>query len=105
MRREKDVQYCEEQGIQIMAWGPLARAFRFGHPVLKAVADKHKKSEANVMLRWSLQHGCKLNAAMSCLEFVLIKICGDTDVCIPKSAKQARIKVSTANDGTTAAKT
>lgn len=58
MRREADVQYCQKQGIHLMAWGPLARGYRFGHPVLKAIAAKYGKSEANILIRWSLQHGC-----------------------------------------------
>lgn len=55
----QDVKYCQDNGIQVMAWGPLARGYRFGHSTLKSIASKHKKSEANVLLRWSLQNGCR----------------------------------------------
>jgi diketogulonate reductase-like aldo/keto reductase len=40
----------------VQAWGPLARAMRFNHSVVQSVAKKHGKDEAQIMLRWGLQH-------------------------------------------------
>jgi diketogulonate reductase-like aldo/keto reductase len=40
----------------VQAWGPLARAMRFNHSAVQSVAKKHGKDEAQIMLRWGLQH-------------------------------------------------
>lgn len=40
----------------IQAWGPLARAMRFDHPSVQKIAKAHKKDQAQVMLRWGVQH-------------------------------------------------
>lgn len=37
------------------AWAPLVRGFRFDHPSIAALADKHKKTPAQILLRYSLQ--------------------------------------------------
>lgn len=37
------------------AWGPLVRGMRFDHPKLQALAKKHNKSTAQVLLRWGLE--------------------------------------------------
>jgi diketogulonate reductase-like aldo/keto reductase len=42
--------------VRAQAWGPLARAMRFNHSVVQSVAKKHGKDEAQIMLRWGLQH-------------------------------------------------
>ena len=39
------------------SYSPLARAMRFDHPVLAKVAKAHGVSSAQVMVRWSMQHG------------------------------------------------
>ncbi len=62
--------YCKEQGIQIEAWAPLAQGRLLDNPILQAIADKHGKSIAQVLLRWDIQSGI---------------------VTIPKSIKKERI--------------
>lgn len=62
--------FCKEQGIQFEAWSPLAQGQLLDHPVLEAIAKKHQKSIAQVILRWDLQNGV---------------------VTIPKSTKEHRI--------------
>ncbi len=49
--------YCREHGIQLEAWSPLMRAKIFDNPTLREIADRHKKSVAQVVLRWDLQNG------------------------------------------------
>jgi len=49
--------FCKEQGIVLEAYSPLAQARRLEDPVLKEVAARVGKTPAQVMLRWSLQHG------------------------------------------------
>ncbi|WP_276353907.1 aldo/keto reductase [Cohnella caldifontis] len=49
-------EFCERNGIQLEAWSPLMQ----GHldvPAIQAVAGKHGKTAAQVVLRWDLQHG------------------------------------------------
>jgi diketogulonate reductase-like aldo/keto reductase len=48
--------FCREKGIQIEAYSPLARAKHFDHEDLQAIAKKHDKSPAQIMLAWGLHH-------------------------------------------------
>jgi len=47
---------CREAGVQLEAYGPLVRGHRMDHPALQAVAAKHRRTPAQVLLRWGLQH-------------------------------------------------
>lgn len=68
---QKEVQaFCKEQGIQLEAWSPLMQGELLDNEVLQAIATKHSKSVAQVILRWDLQNGI---------------------VTIPKSTKEHRI--------------
>jgi len=51
--------YCEKLGIAIEAWSPLGGTGGnlLDDPVLKKIAEKHTKSEAQIVLRWDLQKG------------------------------------------------
>jgi len=49
--------FCRERGIVVEAYSPLARGRRMKDPGLAAVARKYGKTPAQIMLRWSLQHG------------------------------------------------
>ena len=51
------LQFCEKNKIQLEAYSPLTRAQRLNHPNLLAVAKKYDKTSAQVLIRWSLQHG------------------------------------------------
>jgi diketogulonate reductase-like aldo/keto reductase len=48
---------CGKHNIHIEAYSPLAKAAAFGDPELQAVAEKHKVSAAQVMIRWAIQRG------------------------------------------------
>jgi diketogulonate reductase-like aldo/keto reductase len=48
---------CEKHGIAIEAYSPLTRGERLGHPVVVRVAQALRRSPAQVLLRWGLQHG------------------------------------------------
>jgi diketogulonate reductase-like aldo/keto reductase len=63
--------YCRAKGIQLEAYAPLVKAQKMGHPVLCRVAAAHEKTPAQVLVRWSIEHGV---------------------VVIPKSARRARIE-------------
>ncbi|EIT81437.1 aldo/keto reductase [Aspergillus oryzae 3.042] len=45
------------RGVVIEAYSPLARGTRMDEPVLRAISEKHKKSPAQILIRWSLQKG------------------------------------------------
>jgi methylglyoxal/glyoxal reductase len=49
--------FCEKNSIQLEAYSPLTRGYRLNHPTILAVAKEHNKTPAQVLIRWSLQHG------------------------------------------------
>lgn len=50
--------YASSHGIVTESWAPLARGGELlAHPVLQAIAGKHGKSAAQVILRWHVQLG------------------------------------------------
>ncbi len=67
------VDFLKENGVQAQSWGPFAEGKNdiFANPVLTAVAAKHGRSVAQVVLRWLIQRDI---------------------VVIPKSVTPARIR-------------
>ncbi|MBX3218089.1 MAG: aldo/keto reductase [Labilithrix sp.] len=63
--------YHEAHGVVTEAWSPLGQGQLLRDPVVTAIAEKHGRSAAQVLLRWHLRHG-----------FVVI----------PKSATPSRIR-------------
>jgi diketogulonate reductase-like aldo/keto reductase len=51
------LEFCVRQRIQLEAYSPLMRGRRLNHPVLAQVAAKYGRTPAQVLIRWSLQHG------------------------------------------------
>lgn len=51
------LRFCTANGIALVAYCPLARAQRLRDARLQEIAAKHRKSAAQVMIRWTLQHG------------------------------------------------
>jgi diketogulonate reductase-like aldo/keto reductase len=49
--------FCEAQGIAVEAYSPLTHGTLIDHPVVTSVAQTVKKSNAQVLLRWGIQHG------------------------------------------------
>ena len=49
--------FCEKNSIYLEAYSPLTRGYRLNHPTILAVAKEHNKTPAQVLIRWSLQHG------------------------------------------------
>ena len=49
----------QELGVQMMSWAPFAEGLNdtFTQPELLALAEKHGKSSAQIMLRWQMQRG------------------------------------------------
>jgi diketogulonate reductase-like aldo/keto reductase len=54
---QKDLQrYCEGKGTKLEAWAPLTRGQKFNDPRLVEIAKHYKKTPAQILLRWGLQH-------------------------------------------------
>ena len=52
------MEWCEKRGVVVEAYCPLVRGQRLGEEVLKKLAKRHGKTEAQVLMRWSLQKVC-----------------------------------------------
>ncbi|MBL5981996.1 glyoxal reductase [Petrotoga sp. 8T1HF07.NaAc.6.1] len=63
--------FCQRNKIQLEAWSPLMRGRVQNIPQIVDIAKKYKKTPAQIVLRWDLQHGV---------------------VTIPKSVHKERIK-------------
>lgn len=69
------IDYCRAKNILVEAYSPLMRGHTKDEPVLTEIGDRHKKSAAQVVLRWHLQGGV---------------------ACIPKSVHANRIQENAA---------
>jgi len=49
--------YCAEQGIAIQAYSPFARGELVDDPALAQIAEAHRATIPQVILRWHVQHG------------------------------------------------
>jgi diketogulonate reductase-like aldo/keto reductase len=54
--RRRLLEFCERHGVALEAYSPLERG-RVDHPVIAQIAARLGRTPAQVMLRWSLQHG------------------------------------------------
>ncbi|MFS0688661.1 aldo/keto reductase [Sporosarcina sp. 179-K 8C2 HS] len=63
--------FCNEHGIVVTSWSPLARGRLMDEPTLQQIGLTYGKTPAQVIIRWHLQHGL---------------------VVIPKSVTPARIQ-------------
>ncbi|KAG5497673.1 hypothetical protein JKF63_03939 [Porcisia hertigi] len=48
--------FCEAKQIIVEAWSPLGQGHLLDHPTLVALGEKYKKTAAQVILRWDVQH-------------------------------------------------
>ncbi|KAG3165326.1 hypothetical protein PI124_g1346 [Phytophthora idaei] len=71
LARANTVKYCEEQGIIMEAYSPLARAQKMHDRTLKQIASEVGATSAQVLIAWSLAKGF---------------------VTLPKSVTESRIK-------------
>ncbi|KIX93093.1 uncharacterized protein Z520_11150 [Fonsecaea multimorphosa CBS 102226] len=69
--RSDIVETCRKYDILVEAYAPLARALRMEHPTIVSLSKKYGCTPAQLMVRWSLQHGY---------------------IPLPKSVSQQRIK-------------
>jgi diketogulonate reductase-like aldo/keto reductase len=57
LQRADLVRYCQERHIVLQAYSPLVKGKKMDHPTLVAIASKHGKTPAQVLIRWGLQMG------------------------------------------------
>ncbi len=57
LQRRGTVAFCRDHGIVVEAYSPLTRGLRLDHPILVDVARRAKRTPAQILLRWGLQHG------------------------------------------------
>ncbi|MDB5164031.1 MAG: putative reductase [Candidatus Saccharibacteria bacterium] len=55
-RQQPILAFCKAHNIVVEAYSPLARGSHLNHPSITEVAKKVGKSNAQVMLRWAIQH-------------------------------------------------
>jgi diketogulonate reductase-like aldo/keto reductase len=48
---------CEQRGVALEAYSPLTTGARLDDPTLAAVARRHERTPAQVLLRWCVQRG------------------------------------------------
>ena len=58
-QRKQLVKFCEENGIKIEAWYPIAHGDKslIDNKVFSTMAKKYKKTNAQIILRWHIQKG------------------------------------------------
>ncbi len=49
--------YGERHGIRLEAWSPLTRGRRLDDPTVAGIASAHRRTPAQVLLRWGIEHG------------------------------------------------
>lgn len=64
------LEFCQDNGIFLEAWSPIMRGKVNEVPEIAAIAERHGKTPAQIVLRWDLQHRV---------------------ITIPKSVRQERI--------------
>lgn len=57
MQHQDIVDFCTNNGIKVEAFSPLTIGQKLEDEQLLSLARKYKKTPAQIMLRWSIQHG------------------------------------------------
>ena len=57
LQRRETRALCEEHHIVVEAYSPLTRGQRLDDPIVVAIAREAKRTPAQVLLRWGVQHG------------------------------------------------
>ncbi len=54
---QKDIlEYCTENDILVEAYSPLAQGMALDNSKVMAIAEHHKKTPAQILVRWAIQH-------------------------------------------------
>ena len=55
--RAETLKICRQENILLQAYSPLTKARKLADPKLVVIAEKYKKTSAQVLIRWALQEG------------------------------------------------
>lgn len=55
--RSEIASFCQNNGMVVQAYAPLARALKMKDPTISSLSQKYSCTPAQLMVRWSLQHG------------------------------------------------
>ena len=55
--RTEITSFCQDHGIIVQAYAPLARAQRMRHPAILELSKKYNCTPGQLLVRWSCQHG------------------------------------------------
>jgi diketogulonate reductase-like aldo/keto reductase len=55
--QQETVDYCKAKNIVLEAWSPICKGTAFELPEVKAVAARHNKTGAQILIRWCLEKG------------------------------------------------
>ncbi|KAI4271983.1 MAG: hypothetical protein L6R38_006726 [Xanthoria sp. 2 TBL-2021] len=55
--RTEITSFCRQHDIVVEAYAPLVRALRMKHPVISSLSERYSCTPAQLLVRWSLQHG------------------------------------------------
>lgn len=48
--------FCRTHRIQLESYSPLTRGKKFNHPLLQELSKKYRKTPAQILIRWNLEH-------------------------------------------------
>ncbi len=48
--------YCREEGVQLEGYSPLTKGRKLNDPILVEIGQQYKKTPAQILIRWALQH-------------------------------------------------
>jgi diketogulonate reductase-like aldo/keto reductase len=48
--------FCRNRGVQVEAWSPLMQGHLVSEPIIQDLAERYRKTPAQIVLRWDLQH-------------------------------------------------
>lgn len=51
------LEFCDKHGIVVEAYSPLAHGKKMDDPTITEVASRYNKSNAQIMIRWAIEHG------------------------------------------------
>lgn len=55
--QEETVAWCQSHGILVEAWSPMGRGALLEHPAVTALAEKYRRTPAQICIRWCLEKG------------------------------------------------
>jgi diketogulonate reductase-like aldo/keto reductase len=56
--QEELLNYCKQNNIVLNAYRPLTNGQKIDNEIIKNIAKKYNKSNIQILIRWSMQHGC-----------------------------------------------